>query len=188
MSPTRRAAIPAVAWNRRRRGVPLRRRDWWAVAIACLLVPGIALIVHGVHSIQLVPPLERVTGPVAPLANAEAVVVSSTITDYDPLLESPRAAKTRKKARPAAKPVPAPPVTIVVTTPPEPAAEPPATEAAPDGRAEGHAEAYAEREVVRSFSGERQGQTHGDQPADESRHAAEPEQADAPTARADTHG
>jgi hypothetical protein len=185
----RRAAIPAVAWNRRRRGVPLRRRDWWAVAIACLLVPGIALIVHGVRSIQLVPPLERVAGPVAPLASAEAVVVSSTIADYDPLLERPRAAaKPRKKARPAAKPAPAPSVTVVVTTPPEPAAEPPVVEAAPDGRAEGHAEAYAERDVARSFSGERQGRTHGDQPEDEGRHAGKPEQTDVPTARAETHG
>ena len=190
MSPHRRASIPAPAWERWRSRISLRRGNWWAVGLAWLLVPGIALIVSGVRSIQLVPPLERVAAPVAPASTSDAVVVSSLDVERARATARPRrVAKIRPKTRPVSQAATSPPVAIVVTTPPaEPKAEAPVAEAAPAGRPEVHADAYTDREVVRTSAGEREGSTHGDRAENEGRHAADAEPIEAPSGRTDAHG
>jgi hypothetical protein len=184
MSPYRRASIPAAAWERHASRISFRRRDWWAVGLAWLLVPGIALIVSGVRSIQLVPPLERVAAPVAPASTSDAVVVSSLDIERAPApAKQRRVAKVRRKAPAATLVAPSPPVTIVVTTPAEPKAEPPVAEAVSDGRPAVHADAYTDRDVVRTSTGEREESTHADRSENEGRHAAETAPAEAPAGR-----
>lgn len=201
MSLPRRARARAVNWKRLRPNLFRGTRYWWAVGLAWLVVPGIALIVTGVRSIELVPPLDQAAAPVAPDAQATGLVVRTA--------GNGSTRDTRKSGRRStAKPAPAKPAKVVArkpqpvlvvqsaSPPPTPASETNAPQAkqdepaepADDGRPAGHETEYDDRSVTRQPDGARAERAHAEEADDADRHAAQQETLEPPSGRDEVHG